>query len=191
MPRPTPHPTQRPGPRAASLGRLASRLVLVVLLAVPVLVLGGGPAQACSCADPRPRQLLADATAAFAGVVEDRDGEVTGFAVDRVWAGEVSEHVEVAHTLDGGTCGIDPDPGERMAVFAQREQGVLRTGLCSVTDDVALVEQVLGPGASPRSGSTEVDRSGDAAPPLAVAAGLVAGVLAAAAAARVVRRRRR
>lgn len=139
--------------------RTSLRLLLIVLLAVPVVVLAGAPAQACSCADLTPQRMLEHSVAAFEGVVEERRDGVTGFEVDRVWAGEVTEHVEVAHTTDGGSCGIDPEPGERLAVFAYREDGVLSTGLCDVTDSTATVEQALGAGEPPVAGASEIDEA--------------------------------
>jgi len=91
-----------------------ARLVLAVLVACVVpLVLGVGPAAACSCAAVSDKAALKGATAVFTGDViayeevgdpRDRGANVWTFAARRVFKGKVEPVVKV---ISGGPCGIE------------------------------------------------------------------------------------
>lgn len=170
------------------------RVLLTLLLAVPVLVLATGtPAHACSCVELTPRLLRAESNAVFSGVVEETrvDGAeaATRLAVDRVWAGDVAEHTEVAHGTEDSSCGLSTVVGERILLSASAEEGELRTSSCSVVmgrGEVDRIASALGAAQAPRAGTIEATSVGG--PPIVWFA--VGGLVLVLAAALVVRRRR-
>ena len=167
-----------------------ARLLLALLLAVPVLVLTGAPAHACSCADVRPHQLLRGADAAFVGRVESSrevdDGAVTRLLVERVWSGEVRARTDVTHDLMSSACGIVLEDGDRVAAFASLRGEALEVHSCGTVStrhrtglSVDEVIERLGPGEPPAAGTRSIPAGG---PPVGWLAGgaavlLIAGLL--------------
>ena len=137
------------------------RLLILIALTGGLLV-GSGPASACSCALLEPQQMLDFAPTAFvgtvAGIVPGGRGEfgpthALTFTVETVLAGEVPAEVEVVTADNSAACGIDAVVGIRLAVFASEDGGQLTSNLCSVTDaEVAI--KALGPGSPPTPGTT-------------------------------------
>lgn len=106
------------------------------------IVVFDAPALACSCGLGEPRDALAQADAAFVGVVT-RAGAVFGdttyrFDVEADLKGNLAEEIE----LDGGgsTCALAVGPGERVGLLLSEYDGHWTAGLCSQIDpDVLLL----------------------------------------------------
>lgn len=115
------------------------RLLLIALLAA---VMPLSVARACSCAWGTYRDAHRRSDAVFLGrpiafrpsLLEPFSAEVTRFRVERVWKGEVGTEVMVVGWFNHG-CGIQfPDEGQRIFVFARRDEwGRLTTSGCSGT----------------------------------------------------------
>ncbi|HYF28278.1 MAG TPA: hypothetical protein VD931_21225 [Baekduia sp.] len=107
----------------------ASLIALALVLAAP------SAAQACSIVAPEPREQLSVADAAgVVTVLERRDtppgpdgttssGDPTTLRarVERVVKGPLAREIEIRTVRDGATCGLEADPGDRFAVFLDRD----------------------------------------------------------------------
>lgn len=139
--------------------------LVAVLAATMVLVVDVGPALACSCAPPPPpSEALDEADAVFAGAVVDTrlegrevDGErVASIEVVKVYAGDVTEVVEVSTEATGAMCGYGFEVGTDELIYAsQEDDGTYRTHLCSRTTSLERAAEdleALGEGTAPREG---------------------------------------
>jgi hypothetical protein len=163
-------------------------LLALVLLAGTLVLAGAPPAQACSCADVGPRQLLRMSSVAFTGTVEGHRGaddqQVTELAVDRLWAGTARQRTEVVHGTMDGSCGFTPEVGERLVVYGDLVDGVVSTSLCSVRSGQGAVNEAvaaLGDGEPPNAGTMRASiETGPTVPwrPIGIGAALVVLVAA-------------
>lgn len=118
--------------------------VLVVLTA---LLLQGvvfvSPAYACSCAAPEPRDALADADAAFVGVVIGGGGSFGGgtytFEVEHDLKGNLADEIDVAGGESSSSCALGLGAGDRVGLLLSGEAGHWTAGLCSTIDPAALL----------------------------------------------------
>ncbi|MDP9427667.1 MAG: hypothetical protein M3Q47_01755 [Actinomycetota bacterium] len=117
--------------RRATTGPLATLLlVLAGWVAAP-------PASACSCTGGTTAEFAARVDAVFAGRLVSR--EVVGgtalhvFAVDTVYAGEVSARQGVLSPVSSASCGLELAGEGPFLVFATRQDGRLAAGLCGGT----------------------------------------------------------
>ncbi|WP_100502311.1 hypothetical protein [Geodermatophilus chilensis] len=159
------------------------------LLAALLLVLAGWvlapAASACSCTGGTAADHALRADAVFAGRLVDRrvvDGTALHvFAVDTVYAGEVSARQGVLSPASAASCGLELAGQGLFLVFAGREDGRLAAGLCGGTTvwtpETAAELQVLTGATAPAPGTAGTDLPGglsDAAVEAAVAVLLVA-----------------
>jgi hypothetical protein len=115
----------------------------VRLLAVPAALIAaaaGGAALACSCigyADAATQ--LAEARLMVVARAEwtkperganDRGQKVTRFRVVRTIKGETRRAWQIAHHVEGPTCGVVFEPGKEYVIIAGAAQGRMSTGLC-------------------------------------------------------------
>jgi hypothetical protein len=184
--------------------RLLRCSLAAALLAAVVVLLPAGAAMACSCVEaPADRELLARSDVAFTGTLVERhdptvlpglsssdDPAVLVFDVDTVHKGAVARRQGVETARSGASCGLEPTQGRPALVFADRVDGHLEGFLCGGSRELAAGERPLGPGTTPRPGSS-VQVDDGLRPVLAGAAGIAGLGLLAALAAMVVRRRRR
>ena len=168
-------------------------LVALGLAAVPQ------PAAACSCLGITTATALRQADVVFAGTVRARDevdrpkpGRVDlRFEVNRVYKGDAFRDQVVASTLDGSSCGLQPQLGSSWVIFAtegiegQGDRAVyrLRTSLCSGNLPVATPPALLGPGRPPLAGASDREERATAVDAaltrgLKVAGGLVLAAVA-------------
>ena len=157
--------------RAAGAARLGARVLRVVLLPIALLVLlgaslliGAGPAYACSCTGTSVAEAYQRAEAVFTGRLESRearggrngssgDTALHVFAVDRVFLGEVHQRQGVLSADSGASCGLELRGPGPFLVFAGSgttgvgpapRRGQLAADLCGGSAPVtpALVEEV-------------------------------------------------
>jgi hypothetical protein len=158
------------------------------LLATLLLVLTGWvlapAASACSCTGGTAADHALRADAVFSGRLVDR--EVVGgtalhvFAVDTVYAGEVSARQGVLSPASGASCGLELAGEGPFLVFADREDDRLAAGLCGGTAawtlEAAAEVQMLTGASAPEPGAAGTELPGgpsDAALEAAVAVLLV------------------
>jgi hypothetical protein len=158
------------------------------LLATLLLVLAGWvlapAASACSCTGGTAADHALRADAVFSGRLVDR--EVVGgtalhvFAVDTVYAGEVSARQGVLSPASGASCGLELAGEGPFLVFADREDDRLAAGLCggtaAWTPEAAAEVQMLTGASAPEPGAAGTELPGgpsDAALEAAVAVLLV------------------
>lgn len=123
------------------------RLVLVVLVcSVMQVVVGAGPALACSCAYAQPRIFVDNADEIVAGTlvrIEDppqrpitssADPVHYTVAVDRVYQGDVGAEVEFDSAVSGASCGLEGMVVDRRYIVFLDAHGPSRTAsLCGGT----------------------------------------------------------
>ncbi len=144
------------------------RIVLAALvLGVGLVLLGGAPAFACSCAQPSPAQHAEEADVVFAGTLTDIDeprqfpvvssaaeSQYT-FEVDAVYAGDPAPVTRISSAWSGASCGLEGmEVGERYVVFAYVDGKELDASLCGGTGPASprlegQVSNALGPAALP------------------------------------------
>lgn len=105
-----------------TLARLLAGLVLLVSTTTGALVLAAGPAAACSCVEPTVAMFdEMDHNVSFAGVVSQRrevgDEVILTMRADRVFRGEVTRRVDVVGVIEGASCGLEAQDGDRLIVF--------------------------------------------------------------------------
>lgn len=111
-------------------------------------------AQACSCAPPDARTLLATTDAAFVGRLESRRETGNGrvvltFRVERSVKGRLGSSVDVETASSGSTCGVETSMGERIGLFLDRSGSRWSSTLCwQVAPDDLLAAAPVG-GARP------------------------------------------
>lgn len=110
------------------------------ILAAVAVTAAAGRVWACSCigyADAASQ--LADARVMVVARAEwtkpergasDPRQSVTRFRVVRTIKGETRRAWQIAHHIDGATCGVVFQPGEEYVVIANAWQGRMSTGLC-------------------------------------------------------------
>jgi hypothetical protein len=140
------------GPRRA--GRVPALVAAAALVvAVPLAVFQARPALACSCDRQTPlKEALARSDGAFVGVlvgqapyagpVEFMDPEmrVLGhFEVERVVKGEIGWRLEVLHTDNGASCGLELSVGERSGLLVHRGVAVWGSDMCNKAEPDALL----------------------------------------------------
>ncbi len=120
-------------------------------------------AAACSCAQRSPEEAARQAAAVFEGrvVAIDRvaDTLVARLRVTRAWKGVRAEEVTVRTPTEPSLCGVALRPESYWLIYAEGDEGTLRTDLCQRTrpaDDAAEDFAWLGAGVTP------VDPLGDA-----------------------------
>lgn len=151
--------------RAGGTGLVALRAGLVLSVLLAGLVVGAAPAQACDCADPRPRQALANADAVFFGEVvarvPDDAFEVRTYtiAVEQVFKGDVAAQQQVVASPIEASCGIDLPARGSVLIYGFTESfttgkvppGQYATWLCSGSGAVDAAPAALGVGRLPES----------------------------------------
>lgn len=182
---------------AATPRRLLPTALLLGAIAALATVLAPA-ALACDCPEPpTPQEERDRVDVVFSGEVvavtepgadvDPPDRElVAEIDVDRVYAGEVQERVEVRTAGDQAMCGYGFETGRAELIYAVEDDGTLTTGLCSRTAPLERAEEdlaALGDGEPPRTGSGSqleggTDRQQPGWPLLLAAAGLVVVVLA-------------
>lgn len=124
------------------------RRALTVLVLLGALSVAMPVAHACSCAGGDVRELLQHADGAFIGVVvsgraalpdrtvrSSNDPWEWTFRVERAAKGTIGAEVVVeSGTPSGGTCGLDLERGERVALLLEREGDRWLSGSCSIVD---------------------------------------------------------
>lgn len=113
------------------------------LLAVPAALIAAaaaGAALACSCLGyPDAKTQLAETRLMVVARAEwtkpergatDPGRKVTRFTVVRTIKGEARRAWQIAHHIEGPTCGVVFQPGREYVVLAGAEQGRMSTGLC-------------------------------------------------------------
>lgn len=112
---------------------------------------------ACSCAEFTTLEAKDHADEVFRGTVTDIKqpwmpnsmlARVT-MQVDEVWKGEAEQVVLVYSSLFDASCGVEFEVGKTFLVFANYSDGVLKTSMCSRTEEVTYAGQELrdlGPG---------------------------------------------
>lgn len=129
--------------------RLAAALILVLLVGVMGLI-GPKAVQACSCvAKLEISDSLNKADTVFAGKAlsvkekgfsllkqTDNPIEVT-FEVKEVWKGHVTQQLTVYSAMSSVSCGYTFEQGQDYLVFANANDGKLKTGICSRTATLA------------------------------------------------------
>jgi hypothetical protein len=138
----------------------------MVLLAA--LFFWAGPASACSCAIIDPAVTADQSEVVFVGTLDNKQpfgqGPVGGqdlflFTVDTVLKGDVAPEIGVVSANNGAACGIESPIGQRLAVFAYQEEGLISSNLCSVTDPDTAIKS-LGVGWAPTEGGNSGSLSG-------------------------------
>lgn len=138
--------------------RPAIVLAVVLMALVAPLVVGVGPAQACTCAPPSVADAQEWGGTGFVGALIEREPSLDQPVGDTSWAntphrfaveqwlyGEPEgspDELTIYSSLGGSSCGFEVAVGERVAVLAvAQEGGVLTGGLCSTLPaEVALAE---------------------------------------------------
>lgn len=136
------------------------RALAAVMLGVGVMLVSPGIASACSCAPPEIGENLTRMDGAFVGTfVEKGEADPNGqefanvpyrFEVEQWIKGEAGSDVSVWSSQDGGSCGIEARPGQRVGLFVNANNGRLTSDLCSqinpdmllaaISDDVVVGE---------------------------------------------------
>jgi len=128
-----------PLPIPRQMLRIARALVLFATVSLGIVVLEA-PAYACSCGLGEPRDALAQADAAFVGVVT-RAGGMFGdttyrFDVEADLKGNLAEAIE----LDGGgPCGLGLRSGNRVGLLLSASEGHWTASICSQIDPEVLL----------------------------------------------------
>lgn len=132
--------------------RSPSAVVAVFLLTMSLSLLPLASAVACSCVQLGPGQALANADAAFVGVVAaaqdpsagnpivgSADPIVYSVVVEEALKGDLPEGQRVVLTSarDGASCGISLAVGDRWRLYANVDGSALTTGLCSGSELLA------------------------------------------------------
>ena len=129
-------------------GMAAARLLVLLVLVTAPLVVGVDTAAACSCAREDPRTKLAQADAAFVGVLLERrqdpaDPEqraILVFRVEETVKGRLGQRVGVRTAAYGAACGIEVEVGQRTGVILGREPDGWHGNLCGMIRPAALRE---------------------------------------------------
>jgi len=117
---------------------LRRALVVLVLAASGLMIAGGTPAWACSCAQIDP---LESAEVAFTGVAASvrqpwlSDRVTVRFAVESVQKGTVDAEVELTTHSQGPACGYEFSEGHRYRVYADGTE----TTSCDGNEDLGFV----------------------------------------------------
>jgi len=167
------------------------RRVIPGLLAGLLFVLTGwvlAPvASACSCTGGTPTEQALRADAVFAGRLVTREvvGGATAlhvFAVETVYAGEVSARQGVVSPASGASCGLELAGDGPFLVFARSEGGRLAADLCggtaAWTAGTAAEVQMLTGASAPRPGAAGTELPGGPSAALVEAAVAVLLVVA-------------
>ncbi|GMK37019.1 hypothetical protein PCCS19_00720 [Paenibacillus sp. CCS19] len=135
-------------------------LMLAAMLIVTIVfpLVGAERVYACSCASyPDIGYELDSRSAVFAGevstidtvsrgdgLVSSADPVMVTFEVNKVWKGTVEKETVVRTVRDEASCGYTFSLGSSYLVFADKEEGVVRTGLCTGTQPLndAVVQQL-------------------------------------------------
>lgn len=133
---------------------------LVALVLITALMWVAVPPErsfACSCAEFTTLEAKDFADEVFRGTVTDIKqpwmpnsmlARVT-MQVDEVWKGKAEQVVLVYSSLFDASCGVAFEVGKTFLVFAKYSDGVLKTSMCSRTEEVSYAGQELrdlGPG---------------------------------------------
>lgn len=119
--------------------------MFIVTLVFPLV--GAERVYACSCAtSPELEEQLDGRSTVFAGkvssidtvsrgdgLVSSADPVIVTFEVSKVWKGSLEKETVVRTVRDEASCGYTFSLGNSYLVFADEEDGVIRTGLCSGT----------------------------------------------------------
>lgn len=156
--------------------RLLRILVAAALGALSMVIVGAGPAFACSCVMADTATHVGQAEVVVAGtvvetvpprqkhVMSSMDPVTYVVDIDEAFKGDTGPVVEVLSASSGASCGLENvEVGERYVVFASHESmegqaaDQLWANLCGGTDRatpklVAAVEEVTGGGVVPVSG---------------------------------------
>jgi hypothetical protein len=156
------------------------RLLILTLLAGTMVVMGGRASFACSCAMGDPRSALAESDAAFVGRLMSKEapkGEGGGifssgeqvtytFSVERSVKGELGKTVDVEAAVEGASCGIEAEPGQRIGLLLYGSAPQWTSNLCSQMDPDALI-RAAGPPPKPESTVPNAQAPRGSAPPVA------------------------
>lgn len=139
-------------------------LTILAALTFGVAVIAHPPGQAfaCSCLQPGPpMESAAQSEAVFAGTVANiapqpagqfGGGVLVTFDVQQVWKGPVGPQLTLSTSSSSASCGYEFVAGEEYIVYANAQEGMLATGLCSRTAPLANAAadvEALGPGEAP------------------------------------------
>lgn len=128
-------------------------MVLAVFVAAGgLLVVGAGPASACSCPANQPvEEPLSHSDGAFVGVLIGRDEPDAGgvfnpgrrvvnhFKVERSVKGVLGERVAVEADVSGASCGLELEVGQRTGLLLFRHAGGWTSNLCAQVEPQALL----------------------------------------------------
>ena len=121
------------GPRPT--GMLRRFLAVVAFSSLVTVAAPVTQVLACSCIQMTPELALANADAAWVGVVAARDGSDPvryTFAVEQMLKGELAITVNVLSSRSSAGCGMEFSLAQRWRIYAYAdENGQLQTGLCS------------------------------------------------------------
>ena len=118
------------------------RLLVTLIVALAALVVGAGPAGACSCVGGGPRDRLSTARAAFVGTVTEARADSSGtrtyrLTVDKTFKGDLPQRIEVS--TDGqSSCRNDLHVGQRVGLLLRRASGPYEVGLCDLMEPADL-----------------------------------------------------
>ena len=144
------------------------RALLVPVVAVVAtgsfVVLGSGPAYACSCVTNSPRDFVGSADLVVEGTVQDvaassgwssADDVTYEVAAEAVYKGEVTERFAFVSPASGASCGVEGVEADRRYLFLlTRVDDGWHGSLCGGTGQVtaAQAERFAGPPAAPLPG---------------------------------------
>lgn len=113
------------------------RVLLALLFLVAADALGAARARACSCVELSPEDALQQADAVFEGRVESfvahNMTERATIHVTQAWKGVDTVEVIVEGPAQTSMCGVGFSAGGTYFVYANLEDGVLRTNMCMRT----------------------------------------------------------
>lgn len=137
--------------------RALALAVVLGLLAVPA------SAQACTCVEPDPEQILARSEAAFIGILKSvrildesqplNSGAIFRYRVKRAYGARPGRYIRIVSGSSDAICGLPQQTNRKYAMGIDRRRGHWESGLCLMVKPRELREAAagaerLGPGGS-------------------------------------------
>ncbi|WP_456276936.1 hypothetical protein [Bacillus sp. AK128] len=126
--------------------KLIKYICLLVFVLTLTLIVKPIPSYACSCVPSPPvEEELERANSVFSGKVlsieEDTSNEFepikVTFQVNEIWKGENTSQISVYTARDSASCGFNFSKDESYLVYAIQNEGILKTGICSLTKELS------------------------------------------------------
>ena len=127
---------------------------IVVIAAVVGLFAVPSSAQACSCIEPDPEQILARSDAAFIGVLTSvrildesqplNSGAIFRYRVKRAYGTEPGRYVRIVSSNSESLCGLPQQKNRTYAMAIDRRRGHWESGLCQLLAPGDLREAAAG-----------------------------------------------